>query len=247
MKHLRWQLLLGLVLVVSSILFYLIHYLIFRDAHHIFIYLIGDIAFVFFEVLLVTLIIHRVLNDREKRARLEKLNIVIGVFFSEVGTKMLASCPLQGSKLQDIAGELSNVKTWSNKEFLRVSKLLKGSQYKVDIQKANLEKIHIFLNEKTPFMLRLLENPILLEHESFTDLLLAVFHFSEELNVRDDLMEIPETDSRHLAGDMGRVYQLLMGQWLDYMKHLKDNYPFLFSFAIRTNPFDTEASPVVKE
>jgi len=38
-----------------------------------------------------------------------------------------------------------------------------------------------------------------------------------------------------------------MGQWLDYMKHLKNNYPFLFSFAIRTNPFDTEASPVVKE
>jgi hypothetical protein len=30
------------------------------------------------------------------------------------------------------------------------------------------------------------------------------------------------------------------------MKHLKDNYPYLFSLAMRTNPFDHEASPVVK-
>ena len=65
MKSFNWQVLLGLILIVLSVLFYFIHYLIFRDAHHIFIFLIGDIAFVFCEVLLVTLIIHRVLNDRE--------------------------------------------------------------------------------------------------------------------------------------------------------------------------------------
>jgi len=58
---------LGLSLVVLSILFYLLHYAIFRDPHHIFIYLIGDIAFVFIEVLLVTLIIHQLLSDREKK------------------------------------------------------------------------------------------------------------------------------------------------------------------------------------
>ena len=27
---------------------------------------------------------------------------------------------------------------------------------------------------------------------------------------------------------------------------LKDNYPYLFSLAMRMNPFDQEASPVVK-
>jgi hypothetical protein len=58
MKHLRWQVLLGLALVALSTLFYFIHFLIFRDAHHIFIYMVGDIAFVPVEVLLVTLIIH---------------------------------------------------------------------------------------------------------------------------------------------------------------------------------------------
>jgi hypothetical protein len=55
MKHLRWQVLLGLALVALSTLFYFIHFLIFRDAHHIFIYMVGDIAFVPVEVLLVSL------------------------------------------------------------------------------------------------------------------------------------------------------------------------------------------------
>ena len=56
MKSLNWQVLLGMCLLVLSALFYFLHYLIFRDPHHIFIYLIGDVAFVFVEVLLVTLI-----------------------------------------------------------------------------------------------------------------------------------------------------------------------------------------------
>jgi len=30
------------------------------------------------------------------------------------------------------------------------------------------------------------------------------------------------------------------------MGHLKDNFPYLFSLAMRINPFDQEASPIVK-
>ena len=89
MRKRRWQLIVGVGLVVLSAVFYFIHYVIFRDTHHILLYLIGDIAFVFIEVLLVTLIIHELLNQREKQARFEKLNMVIGIFFSELGTKLL--------------------------------------------------------------------------------------------------------------------------------------------------------------
>ncbi len=106
MKRFGWQILLGLSLIVLSVIFYLLHYTIFRDAHHILLYLIGDIAFVFIEVLLVTLIIHRLLSEREKRARLEKLNMVIGAFFSEVGTRLLAYFSDFDPKLDKIRKEL---------------------------------------------------------------------------------------------------------------------------------------------
>jgi di/tricarboxylate transporter len=84
-RPLSWQELLGIFLILLSALLYIFHFAIFRDVHHIFIYMIGDIAFVPIEVLLVTLIIHRLLSEREKRAQLEKLNMLIGTFFSEVG------------------------------------------------------------------------------------------------------------------------------------------------------------------
>ena len=96
-------------------------------------------------------------------------------------------------------------------------------------------------------MLRLLENPILLERESFTELLRAVFHLRDELLHRGDMSQLPESDKAHLEGDIRRAYSLLTQQWLQHMKYLKNHYPYLFSLAMRTNPFDPEASPVVEE
>ena len=69
MRNIGWQVQLGIGLILLSLSSYIIHYLIFRDPHHIFIYLLGDIAFAFFEVLLVTLIIHRLLEEREKKEK----------------------------------------------------------------------------------------------------------------------------------------------------------------------------------
>ena len=45
LKNNPWQFLLVLVLVGSSVFAYLVHYAIFRDSRHLFLYLIGDIAF----------------------------------------------------------------------------------------------------------------------------------------------------------------------------------------------------------
>ncbi len=51
-----------------------------------------------------------------------------------------------------------------------------------------------FLIGKEDFLMRLLENPLLIEHESFTDMLLAVFHLTGELTHRKDLTGLPAND-----------------------------------------------------
>jgi di/tricarboxylate transporter len=81
MKNRRWQVLLSVGLVLLTAGLYGLHYFIFRDARHIFIYLLGDIAFLPVEVLFVTLIINRLLSRRDRRIKLNKLNMVIGTFF----------------------------------------------------------------------------------------------------------------------------------------------------------------------
>ena len=247
MKRLfNWQVLLGLSLIALSALIYFIHYLIFRDMHHIFIYLIGDIAFVFLEVLLVTLILHQLLGYREKKAMLNKLNMVIGMFFSEVGGELLKIFISFDTKPSEITQNLIITNESFEKEFLKICKSVKEHTYNIDSKRGDLEDIRNFLNEKRHFLLNLLGNPNLLEHDSFTNLLWAVFHLTEELSLRKSLNGLPETDYQHLAGDMKRAYHLLILEWLDYMKHLKTNYPYLFSLAVRTNPFDTNASVEVK-
>ncbi len=95
-------------------------------------------------------------------------------------------------------------------------------------------------------MLILLENPNLLEHDDFTDLLWAVFHLTEELLKRDNLENLTAADYEHLSLDIERAYSRLVKEWLHYMQHLLENYPYLFSLAIRTNPFDKDASVEIK-
>ena len=234
----NWQVLLGLSLIALSALVYFIHYLIFRDAHHIFIYLIGDIAFVFLEVLLVTLILHQLLRYREKKAMLNKLNMVIGAFFSEVGGELLKIFINFDANSSEITQNLIITNESFEKEFLKICKSVENHTYNIDSKRGDLENIKNFLKEKRQFLLNLLENPNLLEHESFTNLLWAVFHLTEELTFRRSLKGLPETDYQHLAGDMKRAYHLLIIEWLNYMKHLKTDYHYLFSIAARTNPFD---------
>jgi hypothetical protein len=245
MARFNWQIFLGFSLLALSTIFYLIHYVIFRDTHHIFLYLIGDIAFVFIEVLLVTLIIHQLLSKREKRTMLKKLNMVIGAFFSEVGNELLKSLACFDLQSDKKRKDLLEIGGWSEKRYVEEGRRLKSSPFEIECQKGNLEGLKTFLIERRNFLLGLLENPNLLEHESFTELLWAVFHLTEELACRVDLKQLPDTDYQHFSGDIKRVYGLLISEWLAYMKHLRDNYPYLFSLAARMNPFDPKASPIV--
>jgi hypothetical protein len=246
MKRYRWQILLALALIMLSITLYGIHFAHFHESRHIFIYMLGDLAFLPIEVLLVTIIIHRLLSERERRSRLAKLNMVIGVFFSEAGTGLLTRFSDYDPRLDEIKKNLIPKANWSDKEFSDLSSTLKGYPFSIDIAKADVEGLRRFLLDKRDFLLRLLENPNLLEHETFTQLLQAVFHLTEELADRDDVTQLPSSDYEHISGDIKRAYVLLVNEWVDYMKHLKNNYPFLFSLAMRTNPFDQSASVIIR-
>ena len=246
MKRYRWQILLGLALILASVVLYLIDYEVFGGARDILVFILGSIAFVPVEVLLVTLIINGLLNQREKRNRLEKMNMVIGSFFSEVGTLLLTYFSDFDPELAAIRKHLIVTNNWSDEEFVTVSKRLRNYDYKVEIRKIDMEGLKGFLVSKRDFLLRLLENPALLEHESFTELLRSVFHFSEELERREKVTGLTDSDYEHLTDDVNRAYTLLVQQWLEYVKYLKDNYPYLFSLAMRTNPFDQTASPFVR-
>ena len=246
MKKIKWQYTLGFFLVLASAVLYFAHFVIFKDVHHIFIYLIGDIAFIPLEVLIVTLIIHKFLTDREKKSLLSKLNMVIGVFYSEVGASLLSHFSSCNSNLESLKSNLVVKNEWQNKDFTKAERNVVKMKYDIDLRGKDLNELRDYLVGKRPFLMRLLENPNLLEHNSFTNLLWAVFHLTEELSVRKNLKQLSSKDMEHLAVDVKRAYVSLVSGWLLYMKHLQCDYPYLFSLATRTNPLDDNVSPEIK-
>lgn len=187
------------------------------------------------------------LTRRDLQVRMNKLNMVIGVFFSEVGLRLLGLFSVADPGLENIRGKLIVTGKWTDPEFQKVSAEIRAHGGMVRMDDLDLAGLQTFTREKRDFLLRLLENPILLEHETFTDLLRAVFHLAEELSYREELSGLPASDLGRLAFDVKRAYLLLIVEWLDYMRYLKVNFPYLFSLALRTNPFDRKTGVVVLE
>lgn len=246
MKQIRWYLSIAAALVGISAGFYFIQIAIFHKTEDTFFYMLQDIAFVPVQVLLVTLFLNQLLTMREKRVLLKKLNMLIGTFYIEVGTGLMKQLFTFGTDLSPVREKMLVSGAWKEKDFMNARTAVKNAHYGIDSRTGNLNELKTFLAEKRTFLLSLLANPNLLEHEAFTDLLWAVFHLVEELAARDDFSSLPKTDYDHLSGDIHRAYSQLLVEWLAYMKHLKDDYPYLFSLAVRMNPMDLNADPVVK-
>jgi hypothetical protein len=191
-------------------------------------------------------VIEYFIAERERTERLRKMNMLVGVFFSECGTDLLRRFSAVDHGIASIRAALVVSNNWSPEDFVRTRVTLADYPVRLDSREIDLPSLHTFLSANKPLMVTMLENPHLIEHDTFTELMQALFHLAEELRVRDRLIDLPETDFAHLSGDINRVYGLLIREWLVYMQHLKVHYPYLFSLAMRTNPFDTNASPIVR-
>ena len=245
----RWSTLLllaGLFAAASGIV-YLVHYAIFQDTHHIFIFLLGDLAFLPLEAFLVVVVIERLLTRREKRSVRQKLNMVVGAFFSEVGTLLLRELLDCFQGRDEITRQLSVHKDWSKADFKKAVAFATGLRHQPDCRNVDLDDLKALLVAKRGFLLRLLENPNLLEHERFTEVLWATFHLTEELESRESFEDLPPTDLSHISLDIERLYTRLAAEWLYYVEHLKSSYPFLFSLVTRMHPFQEAPSAVVRE
>jgi hypothetical protein len=241
MKMLPWQGRVAAVFLVFAVAFNLIHYSVFRDAEYIFKFILAQLGFLPVSVYLVTVVINELLGRREKQAMLKKLNMVIGSFFSQVGTELLRLFSKKGPESGAPLKRLLVNADWKDAEYRNARTDLREFDNTIGRADIDWEKLRSFLTAEKQFLLSLLGNPNLLEHETFTELLWAVFHLAEELENRKQVSSLPESDYDHLIGDIKRVYVLLGSEWLSYMKHLQENYPYLFSLAVRTNPFNPAA------
>ena len=206
---------------------------------------LGNLAFLPLYVIIVTLMFEKVLRERERQSVMRKLNMVIGVFFSEVGNRLLKEISGYCVSCTELKRHFQVNGSWKETDFLEALEFLRHSDVKINLDTANLPCLKQFMVGKRSFLVSLLENQNLLEHEEFTDLLWSVFHVCEELEARDSFDHMPQSDIDHINGDIKRVFGYLSREWVMYMQHLKQDYPYLFSLAIRLNPMVDSPDPVV--
>jgi hypothetical protein len=245
MKYNTWYILACAFLVALSTLFYMLQIHIFHEERNTFFYMLQDLAFVPVNVLLVTLVLDRLLKWREKQSLLNKMNMVIGVFFNDLGIELIR---IMGTFIHDIDKVnkgLQISQSWKDRDFNEAGKNFKIRYNQFILESQKLIILKDFLEKKKSGLLNMLANPNLLEHYTFTNLLWAVFHLADELHHRSDFNVLPKTDLDHLSGDMVRAYTLIVSEWTAYMRHLKSDYPYIFSIAIRTNPFNPDAEITV--
>lgn len=186
------------------------------------------------------------LIKREGQMRGERAHMMVGLFMSEIGNELLRLFAPADPDGRELEGLLKVDPRWSDADFERVSLGLQDHKHALDASLLPFVRIRQLLRQQSNVLLRLLENPNLEARDAFADLLRAAFHLREELMNRRALSDLPKADRAHLEGDATRVYLLLVRQWLRHLGYLRDPYPYLFSLAVRNNPFDRTASVVIQ-
>jgi hypothetical protein len=231
---------LGLGLAAATSFVLLANLMAFGAPKETIFWVMHSLAMMPIEILIVTLILNQLLERRARQEMLHKLNMVIGAFFSEVGSELLRRITAFDADIE-VRENFLVKDDWDDSRFAKAKAIAAAYDYSVDASRGDLAELRDFLVSKRDFLLRLLENPNLLEHASFTDALWAVFHIAEELENRSNLSSLSATDLAHLSNDLRRAYAALAGEWLDYILHLKLTYPYLYSLAVRLNPLDLNA------
>jgi voltage-gated potassium channel len=183
---------------------------------------------------------------RQAALNSQRINMLVGVFFTEAGNELLRIFTGFDPNIAAVRKEFLVTADWKPEKFTELKKRLVNYEYKIDPASIELEKMSVFLRNKGDLLIRQLENDDLIENENFIGLLWATVHLRDELAARPSLKNLPEADIAHLANDAKRAYGLLVLQWIDYLQFLKIKYPFLFSLALRTNPFVENPDAVIK-
>ena len=250
-ERMSWKVKFSILMIILIIIIYGSNYLVLGDAEHIISYIWTHLGFIPVDILLVAFILDEIIEKKEKEAMLEKLDMLMSTFFSEVGNELISQLS-NANKYKASTENLKSIKDWEEKDFDAKLEELKGASldFQADIpleeREEFLESLRTLLSSKRDFIINLINNPNLLEKEEFTELINSILHLDEELEHRKDLTLVTDADFGHLNGDMQRVYNKLVHEWVYYLKYLYKHYPYMIALVVRTNPFDADADVYVK-
>ena len=226
-----------LLLLCTSALLYAIHYLIFRDLHHLAIFGLHELAFVPLEVILVTLGLDKLVEKTHREEARSKVSIIETLYFNESGGTMLrylTSFDPDAARLREL---LQVTENWRSSDFRQAIRQLKSYPFLLDLDRIDFFGLHYHLSQRHEYYRSMLENPALTQSEAFTEMIMKIYLLWEELDGRTNLYQLPEKDRNYLAELLHEIYRELTEYWLDNVYNHSIHNRFRLHRAVESNPF----------
>lgn len=226
-----------LLLLCASALLYAIHYLIFRDLHHLAIFGLHELAFVPLEVILVTLGLDQLVEKTHREEAGSKVSIIETLYFNESGGTMLrylTSFDPDAARLREL---LQVTEDWHSSDFRQAIRQLKSYPFLLDLDRIDFFGLHYHLSQRHEYYRSMLENPALTQSEAFTEMIMKIYLLWEELDGRTNLYQLPEKDRNYLAELLHEIYRELTEYWLDNVYNHSIHNRFRLHRAVESNPF----------
>lgn len=167
-----YYLLLILLFSTLSVTMYSIQTLLFHDPKNTIFYLFQDLAFIPVQALIATLLLNRFVDLIQRMQSIKKINVIVSAFFSELGTAVLCMFAELNDNNPEFTDSVDVLKASTVNETRRVRNDLKRQinefPFKINVTPERLTAMSQLLVEKKSFMIGMLENSSLMEHDSFT-------------------------------------------------------------------------------
>lgn len=225
-------------LIAIIIVFYIVYYLMFDNATEVLTSMIDNIVSVPFSVLITGILFNYILNRKDREREAEKVNMLVGVFYSEIGNSLLDIMVNSDECIDEIRDKALITPDWKEEDYIKLVDDFEKFDYCINLDKIDFDKLKLILDEATPMIIDLLSGNVLQNKEEFTEIIVAVFHLRCEIDDRYGEDELAEYEKEHLEKDIDIVYKLLAQRWVEYMAHIQNVHPQLFVKALIKSPFD---------
>ena len=209
------------VLLAISACIYGMQIFIFKDVRNTEFYIFQDMAFIPISIAITTVVVGELLDINNKRDSRKKTRMLTSTFFSDIGFELMSMLAL----ISNIDEEL--LYTINAPELPESDKItaIKSSRLTVNANMGMYTIISdIIIASKTDILI-LSSNPMLYDHECFSDLLWELLHLMDEFRLRGNYVKLTPDDLTELNSDFAQVLELLLINWVVNAKYLKETYP----------------------
>lgn len=209
------------VLLAISACIYGMQILIFKDVRNTEFYIFQDMAFIPISIAITTVVVGELLDINNKRDSRQKTRMLTSTFFSDIGFELMSMLALVSNIDEELLHTINDTELSESDKITAI----KNSILTVNADMGIYTIISdVIIASKTDILI-LSSNPMLYDHEYFSDLLWELLHLMDEFRLRGDYVKLTPNDLTELNSDFAQVLELLLINWVVNAKYLKETYP----------------------